>query len=104
MFKRWMQGVYRFPGVVVITSASHAEGLGFDPRGNLFLFFAVDSWFLFFFCFYYPHSTVTVEKIMILSERKVERCTFVLSRCTCPRPTWRTMAFVSLMAHNLRLM
>ncbi len=24
-----------FPGVVVITSALHAEGLGFDPRGNL---------------------------------------------------------------------
>ncbi len=24
-----------FPGVVVITSASHAEGLGIDPRGNL---------------------------------------------------------------------
>ncbi len=29
----------RFPGVVVITSALHAEGLGFNPRGNLFFFF-----------------------------------------------------------------
>ena len=28
----------RFGGVVVITSASHAEGLGFEPRSNLFFF------------------------------------------------------------------
>ena len=28
-----------FVGVVVITSALHAEGLGFEPRTNLFLSF-----------------------------------------------------------------
>ncbi len=33
-----------FGGVVVITSASHAEGLGFEPRSNLLVFF-----FTFFF-------------------------------------------------------
>ena len=30
---------YRFGGVVVITSALHAEGLGFEPRPNLLFFF-----------------------------------------------------------------
>lgn len=30
---------YRFRGVAVITSASHAEGREFEPRRNLFYFF-----------------------------------------------------------------
>ena len=36
----------RFGGVVVITSASHAEGLGFEPRSNLL--------FSFFFLLLHP--------------------------------------------------
>ncbi len=34
----------RFPGVVVITSALHAEGLGFDPRGNFLPSFVTCMW------------------------------------------------------------
>ncbi len=44
-----------FPGVVVITSALHAEGLGFEPRGNLTFYLK----FLFIFLsFFVWHSTV----------------------------------------------
>ena len=34
---RLTEGRQRFDGVVVITSASHAEGREFKPRSNLFL-------------------------------------------------------------------
>ena len=37
MLRNWMYK-YGFCGVVVITSASHAEGREFEPRQNLIIF------------------------------------------------------------------
>ena len=65
--------ICRSCGVVVITSASHAEGRGFDPRHDLCFFKAFEKALTYFYRFWFRPSSNRKQRVVLNENFSIDR-------------------------------